>query len=431
MKRFTKFFLLLIFLNSHSLPQAIHKYSDIFFLDDHNGWILSANGYLWKTTNAGTDWIRINDSRIDTSGKITFVDEQNGWLILSNALLRSNNGGLDWVQEYEFPLVFGGYDIEFTNDSIGFAFTFNKLYKSIDGGETWGLVTDTLQHIYDISFYKDSVGYLCFSHSSPNFITQARYIYKTTDKGETWDPSYFEVGGLNESVYYNKICVLNPFAAIIGTFNESLFGGSFSLTKTLSAGTNWENVYCWEGGALDLEFYGYQEGWVVNWSGIMKTNNNGLTWDTLQIFSAWEDRNTNMELFDLNNSYLINLNHIYKTTDGWVTYSIVDSIVTDIEQDKNQITPTDFELYQNYPNPFNPSTRIIFEIPGQARNDNTHVILKVYDVLGNEVATLVNEYKPVGVYDVDFDGSGLSSGIYFYKLHTGDFTKTNKMILLK
>ena len=167
MKRFTIVFLLVIFSNTHFFSQAIHNYSDIFFLDDHNGWILSTNGYLWKTTNAGTDWIRIYDSRIDTSGKITFVDEQNGWLILSNTLLRSSNGGLDWVQEYEFPLVFGGYDIEFTNDSIGFAFTYNKLYKSVDRGETWGLVTDTLQHIYDISFYKDSIGYICFTNPSP------------------------------------------------------------------------------------------------------------------------------------------------------------------------------------------------------------------------------------------------------------------------
>ncbi len=168
-------------------------------------------------------------------------------------------GGLSWINEYEFPPVLYGYNIVFANDSIGFAYNnYGKLFKSFNRGQSWGLVTDTLQHIYDISFYKDSIGYLCFSHTSPNLITQARYIYKTTNEGKSWDPSYFEVGGLNESVYYDKICVLNPFAAIIGTFNESPLGGlggSFSITKTTSAGTNWENVYCWDGGALDLEFY--------------------------------------------------------------------------------------------------------------------------------------------------------------------------------
>jgi len=70
-------------------------------------------------------------------------------------------------------------------------------------------------------------------------------------------------------------------------------------------------------------------------------------------------------------------------------------------------------------------------IPGQARNDNALVSLKVYDVLGNEVATLVNEQKPAGTYEVIFDASGLSSGIYFYKLQTGSFVETKKMILLR
>ncbi len=99
-------------------------------------------------------------------------------------------------------------------------------------------------------------------------------------------------------------------------------------------------------------------------------------------------------------------------------------------------TPKDFVLYQNYPNPFNPNTIISFEIPGQARNDNVLVTLKVYDVLGNEVATFVNEEKQPGVYDVEFySSSGLSpdkaSGIYFYQLKAGSFTETKKMILLR
>ena len=103
--------------------------------------------------------------------------------------------------------------------------------------------------------------------------------------------------------------------------------------------------------------------------------------------------------------------------------------------------PNGFVLYQNYPNPFNPTTKIKFEIPGQARNDNMLVTLKVYDVLGNEVATLVNEEKQAGVYEVEFSAKGgsasggnaysLSSGIYLYKLQAGNFVETKKMILIK
>ena len=100
-------------------------------------------------------------------------------------------------------------------------------------------------------------------------------------------------------------------------------------------------------------------------------------------------------------------------------------IVTDID-DVNIITPSDFTLYQNYPNPFNPGTVISYRLP-----DNGFVSLKVYDVLGNEVATLVNEEKPAGINQVSFNANSLSSGVYFYTIQAGDFFETKKMIFQK
>jgi hypothetical protein len=88
--------------------------------------------------------------------------------------------------------------------------------------------------------------------------------------------------------------------------------------------------------------------------------------------------------------------------------------------------PTETKLYQNYPNPFNPSTNIKYQI-----TNNSYVILKVYDMLGKEVTTLVNENQSPGTYEVIFDGNTLASGIYFYKLEAGDFSQTNKLIILK
>ncbi|NWF88820.1 MAG: family 10 glycosylhydrolase [Ignavibacteriaceae bacterium] len=114
------------------------------------------------------------------------------------------------------------------------------------------------------------------------------------------------------------------------------------------------------------------------------------------------------------------------------------SIITGIENEATN-TPNDLVLYQNYPNPFNPSTKINFTIPsadnpllGGARVGL--VTLKVYDVLGNEVATLVNEYKPAGTYEVEFTVGqtiSLSSGVYYYQLKAGEFIQTKKMILVK
>jgi hypothetical protein len=117
-------------------------------------------------------------------------------------------------------------------------------------------------------------------------------------------------------------------------------------------------------------------------------------------------------------------------------------VVTDVE-DENLITSiqsTEFILDQNYPNPFNPSTKIKYTIPNvplslssrsESRDEGSRVLLKVYDVLGKEVATLVNEEKTAGSYEVDFDANGLSSGVYFYKLTSGSFSQSKKMILLR
>ena len=88
--------------------------------------------------------------------------------------------------------------------------------------------------------------------------------------------------------------------------------------------------------------------------------------------------------------------------------------------------PTDFALYQNYPNPFNPVTKIYYDLPEQG-----FVKLTVYDFLGREVKSLINEEQSAGSYNVNFDGNGLASGVYYYSLESGNFKKTLKMLLIK
>ena len=112
-----------------------------------------------------------------------------------------------------------------------------------------------------------------------------------------------------------------------------------------------------------------------------------------------------------------------------------DTTVVSVK-DKPTLTPNTFRLEQNYPNPFNPSTKIKFTIPATSLNtfskgEGTFVTLKVYDILGNEITTLVNEEKPAGEYEVKFTASDLSSGTYFYLHKAGDNIQSKKMILLK
>jgi len=122
------------------------------------------------------------------------------------------------------------------------------------------------------------------------------------------------------------------------------------------------------------------------------------------------------------------------TRDGWYLddigvffYTMPTNILSDAEP------VYEFALEQNYPNPFNPSTTIKYSVPSVTLSEveGSLVTLKVFDVLGNEVTTLVNEEKPAGIYEVNFNAKGLSSGIYFYKLQAGSFIETKKMLLMK
>jgi hypothetical protein len=118
---------------------------------------------------------------------------------------------------------------------------------------------------------------------------------------------------------------------------------------------------------------------------------------------------------------------IFHTTNGGVTF---------VEEENTNEVPAEFLLSQNYPNPFNPNTKIKYSLP-----QTSLVQIKVFDVLGNEIETLVNEEKLAGTYEVEFNVSSLSSsvsakggyasGVYFYQLKAGDFVESKKMILLK
>jgi len=109
---------------------------------------------------------------------------------------------------------------------------------------------------------------------------------------------------------------------------------------------------------------------------------------------------------------------------GKFTYSDV------VEVESNNI-PTEFALYQNYPNPFNPTTTIKYSVPKIVNNQSSIINLKVYDILGNEIATLVNEQKAPGNYEVQWNASGFASGVYFCRLQSEDFISVKKLLLMK
>ncbi|PIP76328.1 MAG: hypothetical protein COW85_14815 [Ignavibacteria bacterium CG22_combo_CG10-13_8_21_14_all_37_15] len=139
-------------------------------------------------------------------------------------------------------------------------------------------------------------------------------------------------------------------------------------------------------------------------------------------FSEWllEQQQTNSQPDTIG----IHYNNFINNTNFNVFATI--PVVSAIEKGELKKIDESFYLYQNYPNPFNPSTTITYQLP-----KNGNVTLKIFDILGNEVKTLVNEQKEMGRYTVHFDASSLASGMYIYRLRANDYTSTKKMLLLK
>jgi len=202
-----------------------------------------------------------------------------------------------------------------------------------------------------------------------------------------------------------------------GTFTD-LFGPLpvelVSFTGTLLPN---ENVFLEWKTASELNHKGFE---------IEKSYKNSNSWETIGFVESYGTSSSLIEysFTDITPHILSVVKYRLKSidNDGSFQYSDVIEVNTG---------PTSFNLSQNYPNPFNPSTRIKFTIPSVPSQHNVSVRLKVYDILGNEVATLVDEEKEAGNYEVEFSSANLASGIYIFRLQTEEFTSTKKMTILK
>jgi hypothetical protein len=252
-------------------------------------------------------------------------------------------------------------------------------------------------------------------------------VQVTTNAGSSWS----DISSGLPNLYCTRIATdpNNPTTAF------ATFSGYFSgqkVYKTTNSGSSWSNI---SGDLPNLP---------VSCIVVNPNNVNELAVGTdLGVFATtngggnWHQRNNgmaNVSVTDLD--YRSSDGKLFAATHGRGMFSTLFADVTFVD-DVIEI-PSDFALRQNYPNPFNPSTKIGFRI-----SEFGFVSLKVYDALGNEIAVLVNEDKPVGSYEVEFssglihqsaaggNGGSLTSGIYFYKLHTDNFVETKKMILMK
>lgn len=166
---------------------------------------------------------------------------------------------------------------------------------------------------------------------------------------------------------------------------------------------------------------GYQVSTDVLWIGLSSVSGIINIGDTVSITITY---NTSELQSGINNGNIFVLDPHHGTIT--IPVEIYSQTTTDVNEDFFSNTPASFSIEQNYPNPFNPSTKISFSIP-----ETQKVTLKIYNLLGNELLTLVDEEKAKGIYSVNVDMSSFASGVYFYKITAGKYSQTRKMILNK
>ncbi|RPI63081.1 MAG: T9SS C-terminal target domain-containing protein [Ignavibacteriales bacterium] len=336
------------------------------------------------------------------------------------------------------------------NDNIFFAGNSNNIYKSSDNGISWNF----LNAFWDIR---------ALSISENNFIFAGVddyppiYVVRSSDSGNSWENI---TGIIHHPVWALESYLNNVYAGAEGRLYHSPdYGISWDTVSTFTsswistifvndsgyifAGTWNDGVYISKDSSKSWQKIFNSTDYVAtiqeNSNGILyllkghysptgevvfRSTDGGLNWELID--NGLSDIHSHSLLVSKDNSLYITTyeDGIFRSTNGGDSWFLIDNL-TSVGKNEDGVIK-EFYLFQNYPNPFNPSTKISWQSPVAG-----HQTLKVYDVLGNEVANLVNEYKPAGSYEVNFNASSLSSGIYFYRLNAGSFVQTKKMILIK
>lgn len=210
----------------------------------------------------------------------------------------------------------------------------------------------------------------------------------------------------------------NGWAAGSG-YNSTEDYGYGIILKTTTGGNNWsKNIIRFAPGLDDIHFIDLNTGWAVDsYSTILTTRDGGNTWNRQASGANTVFRS--VHFLDASTGWVVGSNGIILKTTSGGRYTAIDIF-------PNELPPAAFSLFQNYPNPFNARTKINYSIPQES-----FVTLKIYDILGREITTLVNQKVDSGNYAIEFDGSYLSSGVYFYRMQADNFYMTKKLIVLK
>jgi photosystem II stability/assembly factor-like uncharacterized protein len=380
------------------------SFGSVHFTSAYTGYVSGESGRILKTTNGGLNWVTQTSGTTVGLGSICFTNDSTGY-ILGGAnnyclILKTTNGGLNWVQQYTGTTPLGS--IYFVDLNTGYGVGAYTFAKTTNAGLNWHFQSSNIYGLSNIHFTDSNTGYVCG--------TDGR-IMKTVNGGFSWTNL---VSGT--TLYLYSISFPNATTGYIAGGGLIFPNFWHIILKTTNSGNTWTNQM-FSGSPLYTIFFnntdtGYAAG---EYGRILKTTNGGVNW--ISQVSSTGSYLTEMFFYDINIGYCVGgYGVILKTTNGGVTGLMPVG---------NEI-PKEYKLYQNYPNPFNPLTKIKFQL-----KDAGLAQLVIYDILGKEVAALVNEALKPGTYEIDFDGSNYTSGIYYYKFMSGDYSETKKLVLIK
>ncbi len=396
---------------------------NIATVPDSSRWIVSAE-YINDLIVYGTGAVNLFS--------INAFRNNKGIDFTSGAFFKSTDGGLSWKKYGTMPDdCYNVTHADFVNANTGMAIGVltdkfvemrTNILKTTNGGLSWikTINDDNVRELRSITYVNENLAFATGLEYTDT--TKKGIVLKTTNGGMNWATI------MNDSNKYAKVFFINNTTGFIAGNTNS----SSMILKTTDQGNSWSNTSERDSLImLGIDFY--KESGVGIAYGVkfltsngykpfaMRTTNFGQTW-ALQVI---ED---GTPLMNLGGSCLTDKYTYYMTggtyQEGRI-YHTGNGGSTSINNNSG-ITTSEFSLSQNFPNPFNPVTAIRYNVPNKA-----FVTMKVYNSVGKEIVGLVNEVKVGGVYEVKFDASDLPSGVYYYKLISGDFSETKKMILIK
>ncbi|MFA5012407.1 MAG: T9SS type A sorting domain-containing protein [Ignavibacteria bacterium] len=362
---------------------------------------------IHKTTNGGLNYVQQSSGWTAQRFMTTWLLSPDTVLMAGNygKIIKTVNGGNNWVTVYaDTTLQFWG--LWFTTPQTGFiAGSGGTIMKTTNRGENWvNIASPTITALDGIWFVNESTGY----------IGGANVFLKTTNGGVNWvNKTGLFISGFETatSIYFSDA-------------NTGVYGTNASrIVRTTDGGETYTEVFNSSNNAIwGLSFVNANTGYGCTSGGsVVKTTNGGVNW-------GFQNTPLTENLYEIhfpsvNTGYAASWSgKILKTTNGGLTF--IGETGTGVSKD--------YKLEQNYPNPFNPGTVIRYRLPAAG-----NVLLKVYDVHGREIRTLINERLQPGSYETKFDGSLLSTGVYFYKIIINGettkqtFSETKRMLLIK